>query len=279
MWGRISIFALAVGLLLTGISINVNADTLEFQDNWTYEGDGVFYLQDGATYQGQDAANRREFIDTNFGNADGFITQSDIDSYNSYIVNMGIHGQTNLFKLDGGSGGIENLAFEYEGIEGPVNSTLSFNSIGHTRFYFTESSHPTHTFQFMYMAYNSVDSHTNFTFEVPDVWKITDYTGLDDTILSEDGRTLQAQAPLNVPVEITFKELGVINWGPVYSIMFIALLIGTPIFIIYAKHKLDQRKDEKAKQKRPECFRSYDSKLYKCTICSFKGECEVMTET
>ena len=278
MWVRTSIFALAVGLLLTGISINVNADIYDFQDNWTYEGDGVFYLQDGATLDGQDAANWREMIDTNFGNADSFITQSDIDSYNSYMVSMGIHGQTNLFKLDGGSGGIENLASEYEGADGPVNSTLPIHIIGHIRFHFTESSQPTHTFQFTYAAYNSVDSHTNFTFVVPEGYRITEHTELDDAALSDDSRTVQGQAPLNEQVVISFKEIGVINWGPLYTVLFIALLIGTPIAMVYAKHKLDQRKAEKAKQKRPDCFRSYNSKIYKCTICSHKGECEIMTE-
>ncbi|MDO9537514.1 MAG: hypothetical protein Q7J68_04255 [Thermoplasmata archaeon] len=274
MCGRMCIFLLTAILLLASLPLDVSGDMNYFEDNFVYGGGGVIYLQDSAYFDGYDASDMRKMYDA-FGNSDGYLSQDDLDAYNSFITSMDIYGRTSLYKLDGGYGAIENLASEFENAEGPVNSTESWKLISHRRFHFEESSQVFHTFSFAYVTLGPIyDTHSNFTFKVPSSWKITNCTGLEEMSISSDGKIVEGLAPFNQDIKVRFKKIGAIDMVPIYIGLLIFLLIGGPLLAIYAKYKLDQRKTDNEEKRRPECLKSFQANQYKCTVCRFMEECE-----
>ncbi|MCK5309408.1 MAG: hypothetical protein KAJ64_02065 [Thermoplasmata archaeon] len=277
MWVRTYLFALSVGLLLI-ISSMAFAEAQVPEQHMEYQGYGIIMLTSTTLMSGDAAVYLRTYIDMEQGNNDGELTTQEVDSYISMRLNMG-RLPTQNYKLDGYTGLFESISSSYDGIEvDNVNSIEPFTSTDVVMFYMSEGSGVEHTFSFTYMPYFVDYQYLNLSFEVPEGWKFMRASGLENEIFHDNDTFFEGRAPINVPVEITFKEIGAIDWGLAYTVLFIALLIATPIGMVYVKHKLDQRKAEKAKQKRPDCFRSYNSKIYKCTICSFKEECEIMTE-
>ena len=240
MWGKLSIFLLTAILVITSLSLDASGDINHFEDNFTYEGGGIIYLQDSAYFYDADASEMREMFDK-FGDSDGYLSQEDIDAYNSFIIGLGINGQTNLFRLDGEYGDVEALASEFENAEGPVNSTEPWRLISHRNFHFEETSQVFHTFTFVYVTLTPVyDTHSNFTFEVPRGWIITNCTGLEEMNISSDKKIVEGLAPFNGDIKISFEKTGAISWDFVYVAIISIALIGTAYVIMNRKNRQEE---------------------------------------
>ena len=227
---------IVTGLVLATLPCLASAGGDFFEDNIEFEGGGRILLTDSGTIFGNDAASFRIYIDDNNGDSDGNLTQSEVDDYISDEIDLGIHGETDLFRLDGEKGTFETVSKIFENITGPTNSIAPFKVTTTTRFHFPVNE-TRHTFSFTYDTFFPGDGHSNFSFRVPDGWEVTGVTGLEEQNISSDSRTVEGLAPLKVKIDVSFQKVGAENIS-VYLILAPALVIsGISVFLILRKKR------------------------------------------
>jgi len=267
-----------IGMLMVLVCQSFTAAAQNYGDYIEYMGDGAFKFTPHYRMTGDAAINLRSYIDYAHGNNDSQVTSDEVSDYVSMILSRGWI-QTQNYELDSNTGYFNKISCVYEGIEtDDVNSTEPFNVTEVMTLSMNEGPGIEHTFSFTYMPFFITNQYRNISFEVPEGFEITETSGLENVVMNSNNTLMEARVPVTAQVEISYKEVGAVDMRMVYLGMLIFLLIGGPIIFVITKHKLAVKKAEKAKLERPDCFRTYDSKLYKCNICRFKGECEAMTE-
>ncbi len=243
---KISAFIILACLTMAAISQVASAGGQDIENSFEYEGNGVLLLVGSMAINGTDAREYRSMLDDEYGNDDGILTDAEVDFFVQVMIAQGLQHQ-NLFTLDDIGGRFARVNQTFDGITGPTNSTASFTTTSMTRFHYNVGSDEKHVFSFTYSPMIASDSHSNYSFNVPDGWEITEVTGLKDQTLSEDLKTVEGLAPSSVEIEITFENTGVVDMTIIYILIIGAAI---PIYIILYMarlNRINKKKDEAGK--------------------------------